>query len=200
MGRPLLPAACCCCCCCCCCCLLRATAARYSLHEHDLLVDNFAMGNVFTNGSGTDLKLDHHAGAPFANLWSNIDVGLGRSTLGWAGPSQMMPCAGGRNTFWNIRASGPRAGQQERLQRAAKAAADAAAREGRPALADGGMRSSRRTGAGPRVLSLDRTIAALGYGQVRPDCCRLGCSHTCMMMSWADCASARNLGLLISWS
>jgi hypothetical protein len=41
---------------------------------HDLLVDNYAAGNVFSNGQGLDVALDHHGGCPYGNLWTNINV------------------------------------------------------------------------------------------------------------------------------
>jgi hypothetical protein len=43
-------------------------------YHHDLLVAGYSSHNVFSNGSGTDLCLDHHGGAPHNNLWTDIDL------------------------------------------------------------------------------------------------------------------------------
>lgn len=46
---------------------------------HELLVAGYSAHNVFSNGFGSDLTLDHHGGVPHNNLWTNIDlVGCGR--------------------------------------------------------------------------------------------------------------------------
>jgi hypothetical protein len=61
-------------------------------------------GNIFCDGRGKDLSLDHHKYAPYANLFANLDAGAG---------TQLWVCGGGANlgkhcaawgTFWNIRA------------------------------------------------------------------------------------------------
>jgi hypothetical protein len=41
---------------------------------HELLVAGYSAHNVFSNGFGTDLTLDHHGGVPHNNLWTNIDL------------------------------------------------------------------------------------------------------------------------------
>ena len=73
---------------------------------HDLTVARCS-GNVFASGRGADLSFDHHRYAPFANLFTDIDIGKG---------SRMYHCGGGRalgrhsaawTTFWNIRAQRP---------------------------------------------------------------------------------------------
>lgn len=46
----------------------------YSTLYHELLVAGYSAHNVFTNGKGTDLTLDHHGAAPHNNLWTDIDV------------------------------------------------------------------------------------------------------------------------------
>jgi hypothetical protein len=71
---------------------------------HDLTVSR-CHGNVFCDGRGEDLSLDHHKYAPYANLFTNLDAGAG---------TQLWICGGGANlghhcaawgTFWNIRAA-----------------------------------------------------------------------------------------------
>ncbi|KAF6249078.1 pectin lyase fold/virulence factor [Scenedesmus sp. NREL 46B-D3] len=74
-------------------------------YHHDLLVAGYSAHNVFANGSGTDLCLDHHGGAPHNNLWTDIDLGLGQAALRWSGAPGHFPFAGSNNTFWNIWAS-----------------------------------------------------------------------------------------------
>jgi hypothetical protein len=70
---------------------------------HDITVAR-SWGCVASNGRGTDLCFDHHKRAPFANLFTNLDLGAG---------GRMWRCGGGRSlgrncgafgTFWNIRA------------------------------------------------------------------------------------------------
>ncbi|KAF6251900.1 hypothetical protein COO60DRAFT_1463984, partial [Scenedesmus sp. NREL 46B-D3] len=80
-------------------------AAAGRTYHHDLLVAGYSAHNVFANGSGTDLCLDHHGGAPHNNLWTDIDLGLGQAALRWSGAPGHFPFAGSNNTFWNIWAS-----------------------------------------------------------------------------------------------
>jgi len=70
---------------------------------HDITVSR-SWGNVASNGRGVDLCFDHHKKAPFANLFTNLDIGAG---------TRMWRCGGGRSlgrncgafgTFWGIRA------------------------------------------------------------------------------------------------
>jgi len=72
--------------------------ARY---VHDITVSR-TWGNVISNGRGLDLCFDHHKKAPFANLFTNLDLGAG---------TRMWHCGGGRSlgrhcgafgTFWGI--------------------------------------------------------------------------------------------------
>ncbi len=69
---------------------------------HDLTVSRCA-GNVFSNGRGEDLALDHHRHAPYENLFTDIDVG--RATRVWrsGGGKDLGAHCGARGTFWNIR-------------------------------------------------------------------------------------------------
>ncbi len=73
---------------------------------HDLTVSRNA-GCVFRGGRGVDLSFDHHKRAPYANLFTDLDLGTG---------SRMYKCGGGRDlgknsaaweTFWNLRAERP---------------------------------------------------------------------------------------------
>jgi hypothetical protein len=75
--------------------------------KHDITVSNLANGNVFADGKGVDINFDHHRMAPYENLFSNINVGIGSrifESSGLPGASQG-PHSGARETFWNIRNS-----------------------------------------------------------------------------------------------
>lgn len=43
-------------------------------YYHDLLVAVYSSHNVFSQGRGTDICMDHHGAAPNSNLWTDIDV------------------------------------------------------------------------------------------------------------------------------
>ncbi len=70
---------------------------------HDLTVSG-SSGNVFSNGRGVDLALDHHCHAPYENLFTNIDVGRGSRVWSSGGGKALGAHCAGRGTFWNIRA------------------------------------------------------------------------------------------------
>ncbi|RYX83638.1 hypothetical protein EON83_13620 [bacterium] len=84
-----------------------ATRFRFDTHYvHDITVDTLVSGNVFSQGSGLSVNFDHHRGASYENLFSDID--LGRPDYMWAssGKPENGPPTGVRETFWNIRATG----------------------------------------------------------------------------------------------
>jgi hypothetical protein len=72
---------------------------------HDLSVANLANGCVFSRGSGPRLNFDHHRGAPYENLFSDLRVGDSwKNVRLWEcsdTPSGHFTAA--RETFWNIR-------------------------------------------------------------------------------------------------
>jgi len=72
---------------------------------HDLTVYAWNNGVVFTNGSGTDLNLDHHRVFPYATLWSDIDVGKGARVWVGGGLPTWGPYAAAYTTHYNIWAS-----------------------------------------------------------------------------------------------
>lgn len=74
---------------------------------HDLTVDTFANGNVFSEGKGIDVNFDHHRAAPFENLFTNIDVGSGSRLWKNGGSECAGPNSAARETLWRIRASSP---------------------------------------------------------------------------------------------
>jgi hypothetical protein len=72
--------------------------------RHDLTVDDLSNGNVFAAGSAVDLAIDHHTGAPYENLFTNIDAGLGTRLWASGGPiTGRGPHSGVRETIWNVR-------------------------------------------------------------------------------------------------
>ncbi|MBI1336605.1 MAG: family 16 glycosylhydrolase [Phycisphaera sp.] len=72
--------------------------------HHDLSVSGGNSGNVFKNGRGVDMTLDHHKRAPYENLFSNIDLGEGNVTWKCGGGESLGKNSGARETFWNLRA------------------------------------------------------------------------------------------------
>jgi hypothetical protein len=58
-----------------CVCLFAATPAATDIH--DLTVSWGASLNVFTRGKGEDVNCDHHRSGPFANLFTDINMGYG---------------------------------------------------------------------------------------------------------------------------
>ena len=69
---------------------------------HDLTVEWYNHSNVFTQGRGRDLSLDHHKGAPYANLFTEIY--LGESTRTWksGGRDDRGYNTAAYSTLWNL--------------------------------------------------------------------------------------------------
>lgn len=72
---------------------------------HDLTVSR-CIGNVFSEGRGVDLCLDHHKHAPVANLFTDLDAGAGTRLWRCGGGADLGKNCAARGTFWNIRAEG----------------------------------------------------------------------------------------------
>ena len=73
---------------------------------HDLTVAH-CRGNVFCDGRGEDLSLDHHKYAPYANLFANLDAGAGTQLWVCGGGAALGKNTAAWGTFWNIRADRP---------------------------------------------------------------------------------------------
>ncbi len=79
------------------------------IYWHELSVEGATAFNVFRNGKGIAIAFDNHRQIPFANLWTNIDLGRperlwwnsGSNQIGVAG-RERGPNAGFRTTYWNI--------------------------------------------------------------------------------------------------
>jgi hypothetical protein len=80
------------------------------LYGHDITVIHLPCGNVSKNGVFRDAALDHHHNAPFENLFSNLNIGLGtpgRLYESGGGNSAYSDAeSGARETFWNLKSSG----------------------------------------------------------------------------------------------
>ena len=74
---------------------------------HDITVDHQCAGNVSAHGKGVDLCFDHHKDAPYENLFTDIDIGLGTRPWQCGGGADLGKNTGTRATFWNIRARKP---------------------------------------------------------------------------------------------
>jgi hypothetical protein len=70
---------------------------------HDITVNHKASGNVVRRGKGPDLNLDHHRDAPFENLFTDLDVGIGTRLYESTGNPLTGPHSAARETFWNLR-------------------------------------------------------------------------------------------------
>jgi len=78
--------------------------ARYI---HDITVSHHCSGNVCARGRGVDLALDHHRYAPYENLFTDLDAGVGKRLWKCGGGADLGKHCGARGTFWNIRAASP---------------------------------------------------------------------------------------------
>lgn len=76
---------------------------------HDLSIEDYAMGNVFSNCRGGYLGLDHHRATPYQNLFTNMQFGAGGGsrTFESGGAVQRGPYAAAYNTYWNMQGNAP---------------------------------------------------------------------------------------------
>ena len=74
---------------------------------HDLTVDAYANGNVFSKGQGVNMNFDHHRDGPFENLFTEIDVGEGSRLWNHGGDGCAGPPSAARETLWGIKATSP---------------------------------------------------------------------------------------------
>ncbi|KAF6262421.1 hypothetical protein COO60DRAFT_1676006 [Scenedesmus sp. NREL 46B-D3] len=71
---------------------------------HDLSVSFYEHSTAFVNGTGKDINMDHHRAAPYAVLWSNIDLGIGSRAFDSSGNEfQNGNHTSSFITFWNVR-------------------------------------------------------------------------------------------------
>lgn len=74
---------------------------------HDLTVSGGSYFNVFKRGSGVDLAFDHHERAPTGNLFTDIDLGVGKRPFVCGGGSALGKNCGAWATFWGLRSKTP---------------------------------------------------------------------------------------------
>ena len=73
---------------------------------HDISAE-YSSGSVITQGKGVDLNFDNHKRVPFANLYTNIDTGLGTRVWASSGGGGLGRHSASWSTWWNIRAAQP---------------------------------------------------------------------------------------------
>jgi hypothetical protein len=74
---------------------------------HDITMSRGSAGNVVVNGRGENLNFDHHKYANHANLFSDIDAGVGTDIFGCGGGAKLGRHCGAWTTWWNIRTDRP---------------------------------------------------------------------------------------------
>ncbi|MFK7989191.1 MAG: glycosyl hydrolase family 28-related protein [Sandaracinaceae bacterium] len=70
---------------------------------HDLTNEWYAHGIVFARGRGDDLCMDHHRAAPYATLWTELDLGAGERPFRSGGRGDRGPHTASYDTLWNVR-------------------------------------------------------------------------------------------------
>lgn len=73
---------------------------------HDLTVQS-SIGCVFCSGRGIDLCFDHHRWAPYENLFTDIDAGVGGRLFASSGGGMRGHHTAGGETFWGVRTQKP---------------------------------------------------------------------------------------------
>jgi hypothetical protein len=82
---------------------------RFELKQryiHDLTVDGYALGTVWSKGKGVDMNMDHHGRAPYGTLWTDLDLGRGGRAYDNGGAGNRLPPTASYTTSWNLRGSG----------------------------------------------------------------------------------------------
>ncbi len=74
---------------------------------HDVTMSRGSAGNVVRNGQGEDLTFDHHKYANHANLFSDVDAGVGTNIFRSGGGAKLGRHCGAWTTWWNIRTDRP---------------------------------------------------------------------------------------------
>jgi hypothetical protein len=71
-------------------------------YVHDLTVDGYAMGTVWSKGKGVDINMDHHGRAPYGTLWTDLDLGKGTRPFANGGAGNRLPPTAAYTTVWNV--------------------------------------------------------------------------------------------------
>jgi hypothetical protein len=69
---------------------------------HDISVEGVANGNVFSKCVGDNINLDHHRGAPYSNVFTEMNLGRGTRIFGSSGSWYRGPHTGIYTTVWNL--------------------------------------------------------------------------------------------------
>lgn len=85
-------------------------------YVHDLTVEGFSHGNVFRNGSGRSINLDHHRNGPYENLFTNLDVGDPSRLWRSSGRGDRGPHSAARTTAWNLKHDGGKVNAPSRIK------------------------------------------------------------------------------------
>jgi hypothetical protein len=73
---------------------------------HDLSIDSYTLGSVWSDGRGVDLNMDHHGRGNYGTLWTRLDLGAGTRPFASGGTAPLrMPHSGARTAYWNITAA-----------------------------------------------------------------------------------------------
>ncbi|PSC69079.1 band 7 [Micractinium conductrix] len=75
---------------------------------HDISIASAASMNVVTESNGFNLNIDHHRTAPFANLFTNLNMGWGTRPFASGGRGDRGAHAGRGNTFWRLHSASGR--------------------------------------------------------------------------------------------
>jgi len=74
---------------------------------HDITMTRGSAGNVVRRGRGEDLAFDHHKYANHANLFTDVDAGVGTNIFHSGGGARLGRHCGAWTTWWNIRTDRP---------------------------------------------------------------------------------------------
>lgn len=74
---------------------------------HDIGLDGPSSRNVYENGFGIDLCMDHHGNGNSVNLYTNLDLGAGTRAWNSGGATNSLPHAAAFETFWTLRSRNP---------------------------------------------------------------------------------------------
>ncbi len=70
---------------------------------HDISISYYEQSTALINGTAKDLNMDHHRRGPYANLWSNIDLGIGARPFASSGDASINGNhTSSFSTFWNV--------------------------------------------------------------------------------------------------